>query len=226
MPNDPQRQHLKQSTGARLREVRLARRCTRAQMAGRDFSTSYIALIEQGKRNPSVPALKIMAHNLDMSSTQLLRLLFSRPLRVFLCHSSGDKTHVRNLCERLKAEGIEVWLDEKSLLAGQDWELEIRKTIRNIDVIIVCLTQNSITKVGFVQKEIRLALDAADAQPEGTIFLVPVRLEKCDLPERLKHLHAVNLFEKEGYELLLRALKSRADELELSFTFISLGLNN
>ena len=44
----------------------------------------------------------------------------SRKLRVFLCHASQDKPIVRELYQRLLAEGwIDPWLDEKKLLFGQ-----------------------------------------------------------------------------------------------------------
>jgi hypothetical protein len=39
-----------------------------------------------------------------------------------------------------------------------------------------------VTKTGFVQKEIKIAPDAADEQPEGRIYIIPVRLEDCDVP--------------------------------------------
>jgi hypothetical protein len=39
-----------------------------------------------------------------------------RKLRVFLCHSSQDKPIVRELYQRLNAEGwIDPWLDEEKL---------------------------------------------------------------------------------------------------------------
>jgi len=40
-----------------------------------------------------------------------------------------------------------------------------------------------ITKQGFVQKEIRFALDIADEHPPGRIFIIPVRLVDCDVPD-------------------------------------------
>ncbi len=141
-------------------------------------------------------------------------------LRVFLCHSSGDKPQVRGVYKRLTAEGIEAWLDEENLLPGQDWELEISRAIRSTHVVIVCLSQNSTTKRGYVQKEIKFALDEADKQPEGTIFIIPVKVEECDLPDRLRRYHTVNLFEERGFEKLMRALRSRADELGLTLTSI------
>jgi internalin A len=139
-----------------------------------------------------------------------------RRLRVFLCYSSNDKPQVRKLYKKLIDNKIEVWLDEKSLLPGQEWEYEIAKAVANSDAIIICLSNNSITKEGFVQKEIRFALDKAEEKPEGTIFIIPALLENCEVPQRLSKRHWVKLFEKNGYNLLLKALSVRAANLGLN----------
>lgn len=136
-------------------------------------------------------------------------------LRAFLCHSSGDKSHVRDIYHRLIAKGVEAWLDEESLLPGQDWELEIRKAIRRTHVVIVCLSQGSTNKRGYIQKEIKFALDEADKQLEGDIYMIPVKIEACDLPDRLQRYHTLNFFEERGFEKLLNALRNRADQLDL-----------
>ena len=53
-----------------------------------------------------------------------------RKLRVFLCHSSQDKPIVRQLYQRLNAEGwIDPWLDEERLLPGQNWDMAIVKAV-------------------------------------------------------------------------------------------------
>ena len=135
-------------------------------------------------------------------------------LNVFLCHSHEDKPAVRALSQRLVANGIAPWFDEDSLLPGQDWEQEIARAVRKSDIVIVCLSQRSISKKGYVQREIKYALDVADEQPEGTIYLVPLKLEECEVPERLRRWHWVNLFEDSGYEQLMRALKFRAATTE------------
>ncbi|HXV44695.1 MAG TPA: SUMF1/EgtB/PvdO family nonheme iron enzyme, partial [Anaerolineae bacterium] len=140
-----------------------------------------------------------------------------RPLRVFLCHASGDKPAVRDLYQRLSGEGfIQPWLDEEELLPGQDWQREIPKAVRAADVVLVCLSPHSITKAGYVQKEIKFALDIADEQPEGTIFLIPLRLEPCDVPERLNRWQWANLFDARGYERLLRSLRQRANAINVT----------
>ena len=136
-----------------------------------------------------------------------------RSLRAFLCHSSDDKPRVRDLYKRLRVQGVDPWLDQENLLPGQNWQQEIRDIMRIIDVVIVCLSQNSINKVGFVQKEIMFALDVAEEYPNNTIFIIPIKLEKCVIPDRLSHLHAVNLYEKRGFEFLMRSLRTRASIL-------------
>lgn len=127
--------------------------------------------------------------------------------RVFLCHSSADKAAVRALYERLVADGLSPWLDEEDLLAGEDWEFAIGDAVRAVDFVAICLSNASTTRAGYVHKEIKQALDIADEQPEGTIFVIPVRLEECPLPRRLRHLHCVDLFVEDGYARLTRALQ-------------------
>lgn len=143
----------------------------------------------------------------------------NRPLRVFLCHSSNDKAAVRELYQKLRAEAwIEPWLDEEELYPGQDWNMEIEKAVENADVILVCLSQSSITKEGYVQREIRIALDYADYKPEGTLFVIPIRLEECKPPRRLARWQYADYFEgqhERGLQRLLVSLKRRADSLGL-----------
>ncbi|HLO27773.1 MAG TPA: TIR domain-containing protein [Anaerolineales bacterium] len=136
-----------------------------------------------------------------------------RPLKVFLCHASGDKPAVRDLYKRLITEGIDAWLDQEKLMPGQDWRSEIPRAVREADVVVVCLSNKSITKEGYIQKEIRFALDIAKEKPEGTIFLIPTRLEDCVVPERLSRWQWVDLFDDNGFLKLLRSLKLRADKV-------------
>jgi len=133
----------------------------------------------------------------------------SRRLKVFLCHSSADKTAVRQLYLRLQKSSFDPWLDEEDLTTGQDWEEEIKAAVRSSDVVIVCLSKQSITKEGFVQKEIRFALSIADEKPPGTVFIIPARLEDCTTPTDLSRWHRVDLFTHQGYERLVRALNRR-----------------
>jgi hypothetical protein len=119
-----------------------------------------------------------------------------------------EKSIVRKLYYRLLASGVEPWLDEENLLPGQDWRYEITKAVRESNIVIVCLSRTSVSKPGFVQKEIKYALDVADEKPEGSIFLIPARLEECSLPDRLSGKQWVDLFQENGFERLLKSLQT------------------
>jgi hypothetical protein len=140
----------------------------------------------------------------------------TRRLRVFLCHSSADKSRVRPLYDRLTDSGIGPWLDERDLLPGQRWQEVIPRAVRESDAVVVCISKGSAERKGYLQKEILTALDAAEEQPEGAIYLIPAKLEECDVPERLRPYQWVNLFDEPGYAMLLRALRRQATNL--SFT--------
>jgi len=135
---------------------------------------------------------------------------------VFLTHSSRDKVSVRNLYRDLSVLGMEVWLDEESLLPGQDWRLEIEGAIKRSDAVIVCCSREGVSRRGFFQTEVRQALKIARKRPQGSIFVVPVKLEECELPRQLRHLQGVNYFEPRGLERLVETLESRRKERSAS----------
>jgi TIR domain-containing protein len=133
-----------------------------------------------------------------------------RALRVFLCHASSDKEEVRSLCRRLRADGADAWLDEEKLLPGQEWRREIRNAVRRSDAVLVCLSKNSVTREGFVQAELKYALDVAAEKPEGTIYIIPLLLEQCEVPNGLQHMHWVSKIDPGWYLQLSKALALRA----------------
>jgi hypothetical protein len=128
---------------------------------------------------------------------------------VFLCHSSGDKEEVKRLYRKLRMSGLNPWLDEEDLIPGSRWESAIRKAVKDSDIVLVCLSKSSITKEAFVQREIRFAFDVADEKPDDTIYIIPTRLEECVLPERLSHWQCVDLFRENGFDKLVRAIRSK-----------------
>lgn len=144
-----------------------------------------------------------------------------RPLKVFLCYAHSDKEAVRKLYRRLTRDGVDVWLDEKRLLPGQEWRTLIEDNIRTSDMVIICLSRQVVEKEGFLQKEMKIALEVYDQKPENSDFIIPARLTDCDIPKKLKNLHWVNLFDSDGYELLILALQARAKKIKTADIILS-----
>jgi formylglycine-generating enzyme required for sulfatase activity len=64
-----------------------------------------------------------------------------------------------------------------------------------------------VAKRGYVQREMKLALDAWQELPEGTIHTIPVRIDECDLPESFRRYHYANLFVPNGFDRIVRAIR-------------------
>lgn len=102
-------------------------------------------------------------------------------------------------------------------MPGQDWNLEIAKAVESSDAVIVCVSSTSIAKEGYVQKELRQVLNIALEKLEGTIFVLPVRLDDCALPRQLKDKQFLDYFPKSkqaaAYHKLIASLKIRKNSL-------------
>lgn len=133
-----------------------------------------------------------------------------RQLRLFLAHAKEDKAIVREIFKRLSDLGFDPWLDEVKLLPGQTWRSEISKAIRNSDAFLACLSKTAVSKVGYLNREFKEALEVADEQPEGKIFIIPVRLEQCEVPDRFRDIQWVDYFKPSGFTLLLESLRALA----------------
>jgi hypothetical protein len=116
----------------------------------------------------------------------------------------------------LKMDGFLPWLDEEDLIPGQRWQDEIPAAVRASDVVVVCVSHSSVNKEGYVQKEIKFVLDVSEEKPEGTIFVIPIRIEEVEVPRSLSQWQWVNWLDKNGYKRLLLALHTRAKALGLT----------
>ena len=131
-------------------------------------------------------------------------------LRIFLCYAHSDQAEVYKLYHRVAKEvGIETWFDAEKLLPGQEWEHEIRRAILESDVIVICLSRQFNKLGGYRHKELKIALEKANLLSDHEIFIIPIRLEKCALPGRLRRWQCVDLFEADGYRRLIRALQGQ-----------------
>jgi hypothetical protein len=102
------------------------------------------------------------------------------PTKVFVCYAREDIAHARRLASDLRAVGVEVWFDKDTLRPGERWETAIRRAIKASDFFVAVLSTHSLKKRGFVQTELRTALDILLQVPEEEIYLIPARIEPCE----------------------------------------------
>jgi len=117
------------------------------------------------------------------------------PPKVFISYAREDYDFAYKLYLSLKEIGTDPWLDRKNLLPGQRWQPAIESAIQNADFFIAVLSENSIGKRGYVQKELRIGLDVLDLIPDTEIFLIPIRIENCSPANKtIKELQWVDFY--------------------------------
>jgi DNA-binding NarL/FixJ family response regulator len=131
--------------------------------------------------------------------------------QIFLCYARLDQRKVDALYDKLSDLGFKPWMDKRDILPGEIWEAAIQKAIRRSDFFLACLSVNSVNRRGQIQKEIKKALDIWEEKLDSDIYLIPVRLEDCEVPESLHRFQWVNLFEEDGWTRLVEALRAGAE---------------
>ncbi|SRR5579871_344821 len=129
-----------------------------------------------------------------------------RSPRVFVCFSFTNKDRVEYYCKRLERDGLWVWRSYKYLLPGENWKDQIEEALRASDIVLVFVSED-FQNTGYKHAELELALEIAKEKPRGTVFIVPIRIEMCRVPECLMRFQSVDLFRRGSYPRLLRGLR-------------------
>ena len=133
--------------------------------------------------------------------------------RVFVAYAVEDLAVVRRLCESLARAGCNPWLDKDRLLPGQNWPRAIDRAIDVADAFVACFSSRSAAKRGQFQSELSYALECANRRPLDEVFVVPVRLEPCQLPARIqREVQYADLFPdwERGVKRVVRAVRRAA----------------
>jgi len=137
--------------------------------------------------------------------------------RVFLSYARKDVAEVNKLYDRLKSYGFSPWQDHKDLLGGMEWMEEIIETINNCAFFVACISKNTVDRqTGVLVREINEALEVVKFRRKGNVFIIPARLEKVDYPKEFKQWQGIDLFECEGFEKLIAALRHGLKQLGIS----------
>jgi internalin A len=129
--------------------------------------------------------------------------------RIFISYAHADREEVLKIHQAIKQAGYDPWIDKYDIAVGEKWERAIEKAVKNCTLFVACISNNSFDRRGWIQREINYALEQLPALLPDDIFIIPLRLEdtKKTLPERLESLQALNYFEPDGSERLLKAIE-------------------
>lgn len=125
--------------------------------------------------------------------------------KIFISHSSKDKSFVRRLAEDLRNLGVPVWFDEWELKVGDSLNFKIEEGIKDSSWLAVVISSNSINSK-WVQKELNAAF--SKELQRNNVFILPILMEDCEVPLFLKDKVFADFrksYEK-GFEALIKSL--------------------
>jgi len=131
--------------------------------------------------------------------------------KVFISYANEDYNYALEVYNYLEENQFKPWLDKKKLLVGERWEPAIMLELRLSNFIILLLSNVSVTKRGFVQREFRKALRYAEEKLDSDIFILPIKIDNCVVPEELSIFNWQQLSDSKSSGNLLKALNTQRD---------------
>lgn len=126
---------------------------------------------------------------------------------IFFSYASEDREKVMRIHAYVDELGYNTWIDSIHLVGGQDWDFEITTAIEQAAIGLVFLSNQSVEKTGYVNKEIKRILDKMDMMPEGKVFMIPIRLDDCPIPRRLSKWQVLDSKHEKFEERLIAAIR-------------------
>jgi hypothetical protein len=134
-------------------------------------------------------------------------------LKVFISYAKEDRLSAIKYYDLLKQESVIPWLDEKNIFPGQNWSVEIEKAFNAANVIFLLLSQNSVKKRGFVQREANDAIEKLRYKQPTDVFIIPLLLESCEVPmEIANRLQYIEVNNEDAWQRVKASLKLAAEQ--------------
>ena len=138
-----------------------------------------------------------------------------RTHHVFLSYASPDRDRVLPFHDWLQSSGYPVWMDCRQLLPGQNWNLELLRAIDAAALIVIFLSSNSVQRRGYVQRELKIAMDHLQERLSDDIYLIPILLDDVPLPDHLRGIQAISASDPECKSRIIKSLDLQLSRLDV-----------
>lgn len=104
---------------------------------------------------------------------------------VFISYVRDDKEIVDQLASQLSRAGVHVWLDRDEIQPGVDWQRAIAEAIQTGGHFLACFsTAYHSRDRSYMNEELTQAIKEFPKRRPDPPWLVPVRLDDCEVPPR------------------------------------------
>ena len=140
---------------------------------------------------------------------------YDSPL-IFLSYANTDQERVIPFYDKLESEGFNIWIDCRNIKPGQNWDFEIKRAFEKSSFVIVFLSKNSINRRGYVQRELKMALDKLNEKLIDDICIIPIVLDDdITIPDQLKSIQCINASNPQCISLVIESLTYQIGKLQI-----------
>lgn len=108
--------------------------------------------------------------------------------KIYISYRRTDTAAARELADRLTALGHTIAIDLDSLKAGQDWRETLTRALRESEVFVALLTEDSQNSQWVVSE---LGIAQGYAQSNRRFLILPVILGDLQIPPFVQHIHCI-----------------------------------
>lgn len=133
---------------------------------------------------------------------------------IFISYASPDRERVLPFFDWLEKQDFNVWIDCRRIKPGQNWDFEIKFALDKATVVLMFISKNSYIRRGYVQRELKIALNKLSEKLIDDIYIIPVRLDdSVQVPEELKGIQYISATDSQCREQIADALHHQLERL-------------
>jgi DNA-binding response OmpR family regulator len=151
--------------------------------------------------------LQILADHEASEIERISQKFGETPADIFISYARTDENTVRSIYKTLLNKKHRPWMDIHSIRGGENWFRAINKAIDECEIFLAVLSNNSVSRRGVIQKELKKAMDKWEGMLPDDIYILPLRIDDCPIPELLKDLHVIDWDTGKGRKKLLEAIR-------------------
>jgi TIR domain-containing protein len=107
--------------------------------------------------------------------------------KVFFSYSRDDSEFALHLAQDLRSAGANIWIDQLDIPTGKRWDLAIEEALAEANHLVIILSESSVASNN-VMDEVSYALEAGKK-------ILPVVIDECRIPFRLKRLQFIDFID-------------------------------
>lgn len=127
---------------------------------------------------------------------------------VFLASAIEDEKRVQSVADELLQQGVMTWFIRKDLLAGSHRSRAVAEAIADANRVIVFLSKASEASGAWLQRQLQWALEEQKRKPDQERYIVPVRLDECQVPAELQEIQWLDSWVEGWGDQLIASLRA------------------